>query len=103
MTLGSKASHPFPEENEERKEQCLKHKQTKSFSITDQRFASCSDDASVKIWDFEKCTEERTLTGHGSDVKCCDWHPFSSLIASGSKDSLVKLWDARSATSVQTL
>ncbi len=35
--------------------------------------------------------------GHGSDVKCVDWHPFKSLIVSGSKDSQqpIILWDPR--------
>jgi polyadenylation factor subunit 2 len=74
-----------------------------SFCATDVKFASCSDDGTVKIWDFETCQSENTLTGHGSDVKCCDWHPTNSLIASGSKDYLIKLWDARSTKNVATL
>ncbi|KAK9936564.1 hypothetical protein M0R45_013400 [Rubus argutus] len=67
-----------------------------SFCKTGLKFCSCSDDIFVKIWDFERCQEERTLRGHGWDVKCVDWHPTKSLLASGGKDSLVKLWDARS-------
>jgi polyadenylation factor subunit 2 len=37
------------------------------------------------------------MTGHGSDVKCVDWHPFKALIVSGSKDSQqpIILWDPR--------
>ncbi|KAK8751366.1 hypothetical protein OTU49_014413, partial [Cherax quadricarinatus] len=36
--------------------------------------------------------------GHGADVKCVDWHPSKSLLASGSKDNQqpIKLWDPRS-------
>lgn len=49
----------------------------------------------VQVWDFKSLKAERTLTGHGGDVKACDWHPFKSAIASGSKDATVKLWDAR--------
>ena len=45
------------------------------------------------------------LPGHGADVKCVDWHPIKSLVASGSKDNQqpVKLWDPRSGSSLATL
>jgi WD40 repeat protein len=33
--------------------------------------------------------------GHGGEVKSVDWHPNTSLLASGSRDAMVKLWDAR--------
>jgi polyadenylation factor subunit 2 len=74
-----------------------------SFSPTDKKFVSCSDDASMKIWDFDTYQSERTLHGHGSDVRCCDWHPFNSLIVSGGKDSLVKIFDAKSEREIATL
>lgn len=35
-----------------------------SFSPTDNKFASCSDDGLVKIWDFYRCAEERVLRGN---------------------------------------
>ena len=34
-----------------------------SFCPTDNKFATCSDDGLVKVWDFYKCQEERTLRG----------------------------------------
>ena len=34
-----------------------------SFCPTDQKFASCSDDGTVRIWDFLRCHEERILRG----------------------------------------
>jgi len=46
---------------------------------------------------------ERSLDGHGWDVKCADWHPASSLIASGGKDNLVKLFDPRNGGALATL
>jgi polyadenylation factor subunit 2 len=61
------------------------------------KFVSCSDDKLAKIWDFSNMSIERELSGHGWDVKCADWHPYKSLIATGSKDSLVKLWDPKSS------
>jgi polyadenylation factor subunit 2 len=74
-----------------------------AFSPTDSKFASCSDDVTIKIWDFAQTREESELKGHGWDVKCVSWHPYSSLLVTGSKDNLIKLWDAKSATNVATL
>ena len=82
-----------------------------SFCPTDAKFASCSDDATVKLWDFERGALDRQLTGkdtdghksHGWDVKCCVWHPEKALVASGSKDNVIKLWDAKAAREVCTL
>jgi polyadenylation factor subunit 2 len=74
-----------------------------TFSPTDIKFASCSDDSFIKLWDFKTAKCESILRGHGSDVKSCDWHPFNSIIASGSKDNYVKLWDAKSSKNIATL
>ncbi|XP_048581038.1 pre-mRNA 3' end processing protein WDR33 isoform X2 [Nematostella vectensis] len=76
-----------------------------SFSPTDNKYASCADDGLVKIWDFYRCMEEKTLRGHGADVKCIDWHPHKSLLVSGSKDSQqpIKLWDTRTGNGLATL
>jgi polyadenylation factor subunit 2 len=49
----------------------------------------------LQVWDFKSLKPESTLTGHGGDVKACDWHPSKGAIASGSKDATVKLWDPR--------
>ncbi|XP_065060829.1 uncharacterized protein LOC135688058 [Rhopilema esculentum] len=75
------------------------------FSPTDNKFATCSDDGTVKIWDFYRCQEERVLRGHGADVKCLDWHPSKGLLVSGSKDSQqpLKLWDPKSGSSLCTI
>lgn len=34
-----------------------------SFSPCDTKFVTCSDDATVRIWDFFRCHEERALRG----------------------------------------
>ena len=76
-----------------------------SFAPTDAKFASCSDDGTVRVWDFFTCVEERVLRGHGSDVKCVDWHPSKGLLASGSKDNQqpVKLWEPKTGKVLMTL
>lgn len=42
-----------------------------SFSPTDNKFATCSDDGTVRIWDFLRCHEERIL--RGMCTKRTDW------------------------------
>ena len=56
-----------------------------------------------QVWDFPTCRAECHMTGHGGDVKSCDWHPSKAVIASGSKDGLVKVWDAKAGRNIATL
>lgn len=35
-----------------------------SFCPTDSKYVSCSDDGTVRIWDFLRCHEERILRGN---------------------------------------
>ncbi|CAJ0896493.1 10694_t:CDS:2, partial [Entrophospora sp. SA101] len=72
------------------------------FSPSDTKFATCSDDGTIKIWDFNEGIEEKALSGHGWDVKTVDWHPYKSLLASGSKDNLIKFWDPKSGKNIDT-
>jgi len=76
-----------------------------SFCPTDSKFATCSDDGTVRIWDFLSCVEEKVMRGHGADVKGVDWHPTKALVVSGSKDSQqpIKLWDPKTGNSLATL
>ena len=59
------------------------------------KFATCSDDGKVKIWDFPTSNEELVFKEHNSDVLCVDWHPFQSLVVTGSKDNKILIWDPR--------
>ena len=74
-----------------------------AFSPNDSKFVTASDDSSLKIFDFAGGIEESTLTGHGWDAKCVDWHPTKGLLVSGSKDHTVKLWDPRTGRCLTTL
>lgn len=54
-----------------------------SFAPSDMKFASCSDDKTISVWDFESGKEEVGMNGHGWDVKSVHWHPQKSLLLSG--------------------
>jgi len=74
-----------------------------SMAPTGQKFCTCADDSSAKVWDFKTLQEERQFAGHGWDVKCCSWHPSKGLVATGSKDCQIKLWDPRASDAVTTI
>ncbi|XP_060516912.1 pre-mRNA 3' end processing protein WDR33 isoform X2 [Cylas formicarius] len=76
-----------------------------SFSPLNTKFVTCSDDGTLRIWDFFRYQEEKVLRGHGADVKCVHWHPQKGLIISGSKDNQqpIKLWDPKTGQSLATL
>ncbi|KAJ2855345.1 WD repeat-containing protein 33 [Coemansia erecta] len=67
-----------------------------SFSPSDLKFVSASDDQQLKVWDFGRGIEEQTLSGHIWEVRTVDWHPQLGMIASSGKDKIIKLWDPRS-------
>ena len=42
-----------------------------SFSPTTAKFASCSDDGTVRVWDFGRCALEKTLRGAWFSIRTC--------------------------------
>ncbi|EFJ39924.1 hypothetical protein VOLCADRAFT_121772, partial [Volvox carteri f. nagariensis] len=73
-----------------------------SFSPSDFKFTTGSDDSTVRVFDTFR-GQEVSMTGHGGDVRWVDWHPTKGVIASCSKDACVKLWDPRAGTCLSTL
>ncbi|EKE41386.1 hypothetical protein ENUP19_0244G0004 [Entamoeba nuttalli] len=65
-----------------------------SFSPNDLRFASCSDDKTIGIWDFNKQVCEIRFDESENAVYSVDWHPTESLLLSSSKGK-VRIWDPR--------
>ncbi|EJD52152.1 WD40 repeat-like protein [Auricularia subglabra TFB-10046 SS5] len=63
-------------------------------------FASCSADASVRIWDVRVKTRKSAVAvegAHSSDVNVISWNRLSShLLLSGGDDGMLKVWDLRS-------
>lgn len=57
--------------------------------------ASCSDDATIKIWDAIHGGSARfTLIGHGGKVSSVVFSPDGRRLASASMDGTIKIWDA---------
>lgn len=74
-----------------------------SVSPNDRKFAMCSADSTVKIWDLATLTEEGVFNGHGEPVRTVDWHPSQSLVCSGGKDSCLKFFDPRENKPINAL
>ena len=54
--------------------------------------ATSSEDASIKLWDFETGECEQTLRDHTGMVNYLNFHPDGDQIASCSRDMTIKLW-----------
>lgn len=55
--------------------------------------ATGSDDASIKLWDFEQGELEDTMKSHTGKVSFVAFHPNGKTLASCSSDLTIKLWD----------
>ncbi|WVQ82994.1 nuclear distribution protein PAC1 [Cryptococcus sp. DSM 104549] len=66
--------------------------------------ASASEDASVKIWDWEGGEMERTVKGHTKAVMDVDFDAKGGMMVTCSSDLTIKLWDTSNEyTNVKTL
>jgi len=64
---------------------------------------SGSADKTIKIWDFEKGEEIRTLRGHQKHVSSVFVTPDKKHIVSGSFDKTIKIWDFKEGKEIRTL
>ncbi|KAI9739106.1 MAG: WD domain protein [Cirrosporium novae-zelandiae] len=55
--------------------------------------ASCSADASIRIWDAHTGQHTETFEGHLTGISAISWSPDSKMIASASDDKSIRLWD----------
>ncbi|CAG0884708.1 unnamed protein product [Darwinula stevensoni] len=66
-------------------------------------FASASEDATIKIWDYEMGDYERTLKGHTANVQDLAFDHTGKWLASCSADMTIKLWDMQTFECLRTL
>jgi len=64
---------------------------------------SASEDATIKLWDFETGDYERTMKGHTDSVQDVCLDKEGKLLASCSADMSVKLWDFSTYECLKTL
>lgn len=56
------------------------------------QLASSSEDASIKIWDYETGEVEQTLREHTGMVNYIAFNPSGDHLASCARDMTIKLW-----------
>ncbi|OJD24388.1 hypothetical protein ACJ73_04252 [Blastomyces percursus] len=62
------------------------------FSPDGSMIASCSADATIKIWDTTSGRLIHTFEGHLAGISTISWSPDGTVIASGSDDKSIRLW-----------
>jgi len=60
-------------------------------------FVSGSEDATIRIWDYETGDYETTLRGHTNSVQSLAFDHSGNVLASSSADLSIKLWNFNSA------
>lgn len=64
---------------------------------------SASEDATIKLWDFETGDYERTMKGHTDSVQDVCLDREGKLLASCSADMSIKLWDFQTYECLKTM
>ena len=54
---------------------------------------SCSDDQTIRIWNWQSRTCISVITGHNHYVMSAQFHPTLDLMVSASLDQTIRLWD----------
>lgn len=71
---------------------------TEETSVASSSVLTCSDDATVRLWDLATASPTSAFTGHDDYVRAGSFVPTSPhLVLSGSYDRTLKLWDTRAS------
>ena len=73
------------------------------FDNTGKYLASCSNDLSIKIWNFDNLTCIKTLTGHEHTISNVEFSPDSLWLYSASRDKNIKVWEVANGSLKKTL
>ena len=65
--------------------------------------ASASEDATIKLWDFDQGENERTMKGHAGIINYLVFHNNRKLLASCASDMAIKLWNLETYTVQKTI
>ena len=71
------------------------------FAPLENKFASCSSDTVIKIWDFSDPSSivlSKTLEGHQSAVLKVKWILYGLQMVSASAEGIVKVWNVKKET-----
>lgn len=66
------------------------------FSPDGELIATCSDDASIRLWSGHNGEYKATLLGHVQGISDITWSPDGRFLVSGSDDKTVRIWDIES-------
>ena len=69
------------------------------FSPDGKWIASCSADATIRIWDSVRGKCVHVLEAHMAGISTIAWSPDSETLASGSDDKSIRLWNAITVSS----
>eukprot|EP01027_Heterolobosea_sp_BB2_P012284 GEZU01017814.1.p1 GENE.GEZU01017814.1~~GEZU01017814.1.p1 ORF type:complete len:309 (-),score=25.92 GEZU01017814.1:192-1118(-) len=73
------------------------------FHPTFNLLVSASEDASIRVWDFESGELEKSMRGHTNAVQHVSFDRTGNFLASCSADLSIKLWDFKTYECIKTM
>jgi COMPASS component SWD3 len=73
------------------------------FSPDGDLVATCSADATVRIWSSADGAEKNAMQGHQAGLSDVAWHPHQKCVATASDDLCARVWDAETGKSLRAL